>query len=203
MTNHEDKALLERLETLKNEKPHQKLLLVFPGKPQIEISIDYHELHRTFADLMAFKSKLQNGEDLKDATLHPDDEYGHFCRDNAKGTFGLVLEPVCGVMLRFPAEEAFELYRQIMDDESMLIKETADCTCANTKPYIYAGSYTDEELISFLETVVAELKCRNKLPLRQQQLRHELEAYQTEIDRNNEFLNSVVYRQDKNPKQNP
>ncbi|EGB0936089.1 hypothetical protein H6Y26_004267, partial [Escherichia coli] len=93
-TDSTDKALLERLETLKNEKPHQKLLLVFPGKPQVEISIDYHELHRTFADLMAFKSKLQNGEDLKNVTLHPDDEYGHFCRDNAKGTFGLVLEPV-------------------------------------------------------------------------------------------------------------
>lgn len=88
MTNHEDKTLLERLETLKNEKPHQKLLLVFPGKPQVEISIDYHELHRTFADLMAFKSKLQNGEDLKDATLRPDDEYGHFCRDGVKGTLG-------------------------------------------------------------------------------------------------------------------
>lgn len=51
-TDSTDKALLERLETLKNEKPHQKVLLVFPGKPQVEISVDYHELHRTFAGLM-------------------------------------------------------------------------------------------------------------------------------------------------------
>ncbi len=114
MTNHEDKALLERLETLKNEKPHQKLLLVFPGKPQVEISIDCHELHRTFADLMAFKSKLQNGEDLKDFTLHPGDEYGHFCREGVKETIGMILEPIYGVMLRFPAEEAFQLYRQVL-----------------------------------------------------------------------------------------
>ncbi len=122
MTNYEEKALLERLETLKNEKPHQKLLLVFPGKPQIEISVDYHELHRTFTDLMALKSKLQNGEDLKDVTLRHDDEYGHFCRDDAKGTIGMILEPACGVMLRFPAEEALELYRQIMNNKSMLIE---------------------------------------------------------------------------------
>ncbi|WP_244583619.1 hypothetical protein [Escherichia coli] len=114
MMNHEDKALLEQLEDLKNEKPHQKLLLVFPGKPQIEISVDYHELHRTFADLMAFKSKLQNGEDLKSVTLHPDDEYGHFGRDGVKGTFGVILEPIYGVMLRLPAEEAFQLYRQVL-----------------------------------------------------------------------------------------
>ncbi|WP_254303682.1 hypothetical protein [Citrobacter sp. TSA-1] len=119
--NKEDKELLDRLENLKNEKPHQKVLLVFPGKPQVEISMNYHELHRTFADLMACKSKIQNGENLKDITLHPDDEYGHFCRDNAKGTFGLVLEPVCGVMLRFHTEEASELYRQILNDKSMLI----------------------------------------------------------------------------------
>ncbi|WP_244462278.1 hypothetical protein [Escherichia coli] len=121
MTNHEDKALLERLENLKNEKPHQKLLLVFPGKPQIEISVDYHELHRTFAGLMALKSKLQNGEDLKDVALRPDDEYGHFCRDDA-GTIGMILEPACGVMLRFPAEEAFELYRQILSNDNMVIE---------------------------------------------------------------------------------
>lgn len=83
-------------------------------------------------------------------------------------------------------------------------KETVNSTCTenNTKPCIYAGSCSDDELIDFLETVVAELKCRNRLPLRQQQLRHELEKYQAEIDRNNEFLNSVVYLQDKNPKQN-
>ncbi|HHW5398767.1 TPA: hypothetical protein ACU268_000938 [Escherichia coli] len=120
--NHEDEVLLERLENLKNEKPHQKLLLVFPGKPQIEISVDYHELHRTFAGLMALKSKLQNGEDLKDVILHPDDEYGHFCRDDAKGTIGMILEPACGVMLRFPAEEAFELYRQILSNDNMVIE---------------------------------------------------------------------------------
>lgn len=114
MKNLEDKALLERLETLKNEKPQQKVLLVFPGKPQVEISVNYHELHRTFADLMAFKSKLQNGEDLKDVTLRPDDEYGHFCRDDAKGTLGMILEPARGVMLRFPAEEVFQLYRQVL-----------------------------------------------------------------------------------------
>ncbi|HFT9235506.1 TPA: hypothetical protein ACGS5G_001826 [Escherichia coli] len=121
-TDSTDKALLERLETLKNEKPHQKLLLVFPGKPQVEISIDYHELHRTFADLMAFKSKLQNGEDLKDVTLRPDDEYGHFCRDDVKETIGMILEPIYGVMLRFPAEEALELYEQILNNKSMLIE---------------------------------------------------------------------------------
>ncbi|MGK7506397.1 hypothetical protein [Salmonella enterica] len=120
--NHKNKALLERLETLKNEKPHQKLLLVFPGKPQIEISVDYHELHRTFAGLMALKSKLQNGEDLKDVTLRPDDEYGHFCRDDAKGTLGMILEPARGVMLRFPAEEAFELYQQILSSDNMVIE---------------------------------------------------------------------------------
>lgn len=120
--NHKNKALLERLETLKNEKPHQKLLLVFPGKPQVEISVDYHELHRTFAGLMALKSKLQNGEDLQDVTLHPDDEYGHFCRDGIKETIGLVLEPMRGVMLRFPAEEAFELYRQILSNDNMVIE---------------------------------------------------------------------------------
>ncbi|WP_244462414.1 hypothetical protein [Escherichia coli] len=120
--NHEDEVLLEQLENLKNEKPHQKLLLVFPGKPQIEISVDYHELHRTFAGLMALKSKLQNGEDLKDVILHPDDEYGHFCRDDAKGTIGMILEPACGVMLRFPAEEAFELYRQILSNDNMVIE---------------------------------------------------------------------------------
>ena len=120
--NHEDEVLLERLENLKNEKPHQKLLLVFPGKPQIEISVDYHELHRTFAGLMALKSKLQNGEDLKDVALRPDDEYGHFCRDDAKGTIGMILEPACGVMLRFPAEEAFELYRQILSNDNMVIE---------------------------------------------------------------------------------
>ncbi|EOM8395399.1 hypothetical protein [Escherichia coli] len=119
--NHEDEVLLERLENLKNEKPHQKLLLVFPGKPQIEISVDYHELHRTFAGLMALKSKLQNGEDLKDVALRPDDEYGHFCRDDA-GTIGMILEPACGVMLRFPAEEAFELYRQILSNDNMVIE---------------------------------------------------------------------------------
>ncbi|MED8847323.1 hypothetical protein RCO16_12035 [Escherichia coli] len=122
MTNYEDKALLERLETLKNEKPHLKLLLVFPGKPQIEISVDYHELHRTFAGLMALKSKLQNGEDLKDVTLRPDDEYGHFCRDDAKGTLGMILEPARGVMLRFPAKEAFELYQQILSCDNMVIE---------------------------------------------------------------------------------
>ncbi|WP_413178065.1 hypothetical protein [Escherichia coli] len=122
MTNHEDKALLERLETLKNEKPHQKLLLVFPGKPQVEISIDYNELHRTFADLMAFKSKLQNGEDLKNVTLHPDDEYGHFCRDGVKETIGMILEPIYGVALRFPAKEVFELYRQILSSDNMVIE---------------------------------------------------------------------------------
>lgn len=84
------------------------------------------------------------------------------------------------------------------------VKETTNGTCTedNIKPYIYAGLCTDEELIDFLEVIVAELKCRNRLPLRQQQLRHELKNYQAEIDRNNEFLNSVVYRQDKNPKQN-
>lgn len=120
--NHEDEVLLERLENLKNEKPHQKLLLVFPGKPQIEISVDYHELHRTFAGLMALKSKLQNGEDLKDVALRHDDEYGHFCRDDAKGTIGMILEPACGVMLRFPAEEAFELYRQILSNDNMVIE---------------------------------------------------------------------------------
>lgn len=120
--NHKNKALLERLETLKNEKPHQKLLLVFPGKPQIEISVDYHELHRTFTGLMALKSKLQNGEDLKDVTLRPDDEYGHFCRDDAKGTLGMILEPARGVMLRFPAEEAFELYQQILSSDNMVIE---------------------------------------------------------------------------------
>lgn len=122
MTNYEDKALLERLETLKNEKPHQKLLLVFPGKPQVEISIDYHELHRTFADLMAFKSKLQNGEDLKNVTLHPDDEYGHFCRDGVKETIGMILEPIYGVALRFPAKKIFELYRQILSSDNMVIE---------------------------------------------------------------------------------
>ncbi|MCQ5882873.1 hypothetical protein [Escherichia coli] len=120
--NHKNKALLERLETLKNEKPHQKLLLVFPGKPQVEISIDYHELHRTFADLMAFKSKLQNGEDLKNVTLHPDDEYGHFCRDDVKETIGMILEPIYGVALRFPAKEVFELYRQILSSDNMVIE---------------------------------------------------------------------------------
>ncbi|WP_407860606.1 hypothetical protein [Escherichia coli] len=120
--NHEDEVLLERLENLKNEKPHQKLLLVFPGKPQIEISVDYHELHRTFTDLMALKSKLQNSEDLKDVTLRPDDEYGHFCRDSVKETLGLVLEPLCGVMFRFPAEEAFEIYRQILSNDNMVIE---------------------------------------------------------------------------------
>lgn len=122
MTNYEDKALLERLETLKNEKPHQKLLLVFPGKPQVEISVDYHELHRTFADLMAFRSKLQNGEDLKDVTLRPDDEYGHFCRDGVKETIGMILEPIYGVALRFPAKEIFELYRQILSSDNMVIE---------------------------------------------------------------------------------
>ncbi|EOV4132795.1 hypothetical protein [Yersinia enterocolitica] len=83
-------------------------------------------------------------------------------------------------------------------------KETTNGTCTenNTKPCIYAGSCTDEELIDFLETVAEELKRRNRLPLRQQQLRHELENYQYEIDRSNEFLNSVVYQQDKNPKPN-
>lgn len=120
--NHEDEVLLERLENLKNEKPHQKLLLVFPGKPQIEISVDYHELHRTFSGMIALKSKLQNGEDLKDVALRPDDEYGHFCRDDAKGTIGMILEPACGVMLRFPAEEAFELYRQILSNDNMVIE---------------------------------------------------------------------------------
>ncbi|GAB0869741.1 MULTISPECIES: hypothetical protein [Escherichia] len=122
MTNYEDKALLERLETLKNEKPHQKVLLVFPGKPQVEISVDYHELHRTFAGLMALKSKLQNGEDLKDITLHPDDEYGHFCRDGIKETIGMILEPIYGVALRFPAKEVFELYRQILSSDNMVIE---------------------------------------------------------------------------------
>lgn len=70
-------------------------------------------------------------------------------------------------------------------------KETINSTC------------TDDELIDFLETVAEELKRRNRLPIRQQQLRRELEDYQYEVDRNNELLNSVVYRQDKNPKQNP
>ena len=121
-TDSTDKELLERLETLKNEKPHQKLLLVFPGKPQVEVSIDYHELHRTFADLMAFKSKLQNGEDLKDVTLRPDDEYGHFCRDDVKETIGMILEPIYGVALSFPAKEVFELYRQILSSENMVIE---------------------------------------------------------------------------------
>lgn len=84
-------------------------------------------------------------------------------------------------------------------------KETVNSTCTenNTNPCIYAGSCTDNELIDFLETVAEELKRRNRLPIRQQQLRRELENYQYEVDRNNEFLNSVVYRQDKNPKQNP
>lgn len=120
--NHKDEVLLERLENLKNDKPHQKILLVFPGKPQVEISVDYHELHRTFSGMMALKSKLQNGEDLKDAILHPDDEYGHFCRDDAKETIGMILEPACGVMLRFPTEEAFELYRQILSNDNMVIE---------------------------------------------------------------------------------
>lgn len=120
--NHEDKALLEHLEVLKNEQPHQKLLLVFPGKPQIEISTNYHELHRTFAGLMALKSKLQNGEDLKDVTLRPDDEYGHFCREGVKETIGMILEPIYGVALRFPAKEVFELYRQILSSDNMVIE---------------------------------------------------------------------------------
>lgn len=121
-TDSTDKALLERLETLKNEKPHQKVLLVFPGKPQVEISVDYHELHRTFAGLMVLKSKLQNGEDLKDITRHPDDEYGHFCRDGIKETIGMILEPIYGVALRFPAKEVFELYRQILSSDNMVIE---------------------------------------------------------------------------------
>ncbi|MBW5870360.1 hypothetical protein [Yersinia enterocolitica] len=120
--NSKDKELLDHLKKLKEEKPDQKVLLVFPGKPQIEISTDYQELHRTFTDLLECQLKHQKGEDLKDVAIRSDDGYGHFCRSDNKGSIGVILEPTYGVMLRFPIEVAFDLYRQILSNDKLLIE---------------------------------------------------------------------------------
>lgn len=70
-------------------------------------------------------------------------------------------------------------------------------------PCIFAGSLSDEELIAFLEGVVVKLMSRRNLVGRPESLREEAGEVEGKLKSTEEFINSVVYRQVRNPNPNP
>ena len=73
----------------------------------------------------------------------------------------------------------------------------------NDKPRIFAGSLSDEELISFLEEVIVKLTSRRNLTGKPESLREQAEQAEGKLKSTNEFINSIVYRQVRNPNPNP
>ncbi|MEO3293408.1 hypothetical protein ABHD31_09660 [Enterobacter cloacae] len=70
-------------------------------------------------------------------------------------------------------------------------------------PHIFAGSLSDEELISFLEDVIVKLMSRRNLTGKPESLREQAGQAEEKLKSTNEFINSIVYRQVRNPNLNP
>ncbi|HIH5151805.1 TPA: hypothetical protein ACYSED_002197 [Citrobacter freundii] len=69
-------------------------------------------------------------------------------------------------------------------------------------PRILAGSLSDEELISFLEDVIVKLTSRRNLTGRPENLREQAGEIEGRLKSTNDFINSIVYRQVRNPNPN-
>ncbi|WP_129345706.1 hypothetical protein [Enterobacter roggenkampii] len=89
--------------------------------------------------------------------------------------------------------------KQFMNNavEAMSNTETEDT------PRIFAGSLSDEELISFLEDVIVKLTSRRNLTGRPEDLREQAGEIEGRLKYTNDFINSIVYRQAQSPNQNP
>lgn len=70
-------------------------------------------------------------------------------------------------------------------------------------PRIFAGSLSDEELVSFLEEVIVKLMSRRNLTGKPESLREQAVQAEEKLKATNEFINSIVYRQVRNPNLNP
>lgn len=76
-------------------------------------------------------------------------------------------------------------------------------TGKDDSPRIFAGSLSDEELISFLEEVIVKLMSRRNLTGKPESLREQSRQAEEKLKSTNDFINSIVYRQVRNPNPNP